>query len=458
MKVSKTFHQRLREFDLVIFGASGFTGKHVVDYMCSKPDLNKYKIAFAGQCIERIKNVTKDHHDKNIPIIQANVHDGNSMKNLTKRTSVLLNCVGPYQLFGEPVVRTCLDTRTHHLDVSGEPFYLESVQFKYHQEAVAKETLIIGSCGFDSVPADLGIQLMINKFGSKNIESINTYLHSKSSTKRGNHATWVSIITGYSNQSQLKYLRSKIFDSKFYSDGKNVVTDIVPNTIESMSRGKRRGLHYKYGNYNLPFPGSDRSVVRRSQMLNLISDPNYVVVPVEIYFGFESLFNFTAFRLAFGAINIKLLKGSEKGRQLLIDHAPMFTFGLFNPNVNPSMEELKKCSFNTRIVATVKKISSNRGDHDEQSGSERKKGIEEQKMESKEEQKILLITGPDPGYRTAAICLIESALSVLNERKLIPVNGGVITPGYAFSQTSLINRLNENGIVFKFLDNLSECK
>ena len=244
------------------------------------------------------------------------------MRELTSKTSILLNCVGPYQLLGESVVKSCLDTRTHHLDVSGEPFYLENVQVKYHHEAVAKKTLIIGACGFDSVPADLGVDLVIKECGSNNIECINTYLQTRSTGNkiRGNHPTWVSLVTGYSNRGMLRDLRSKIFDHKFYTDAHDDnkcdqdIAERVASGLKSLSKSKRELFHYRHDSYNLPFPGSDRSVVRRSQMINLINDANYKMVPVESYFGFPSVFSL--FGVAFGAISIRMLKGSQKGRQL----------------------------------------------------------------------------------------------------------------------------------------------
>ena len=62
-----------------------------------------------------------------------------------------------YRFFGESVVKQCLVTKTHHLDVSGEPEFLETIQLNYDQEAREKKIFIVGSCGFDSVPADLGV-------------------------------------------------------------------------------------------------------------------------------------------------------------------------------------------------------------------------------------------------------------------------------------------------------------
>ena len=72
-----------------------------------------------------------------------------------------------YRFFGEQVVKQCIESGTHHIDVSGEPEYLEKMQLLYGQKAAEKDVCVIGSCGFDSVPADLGFLFTKNSFKSK---------------------------------------------------------------------------------------------------------------------------------------------------------------------------------------------------------------------------------------------------------------------------------------------------
>lgn len=82
---------------------------------------------------------------------------------LPRQTRVVLNCVGPYRFYGEQVVSACVDTATHHIDVAGEPQYLEKMQLKYNDSAAEKGIFIIGACGFDSIPCDVGQMLLTKK-------------------------------------------------------------------------------------------------------------------------------------------------------------------------------------------------------------------------------------------------------------------------------------------------------
>lgn len=77
---------------------------------------------------------------------------------------MIINCCGPYRFFGETVVKACVDTSTHHVDVSGEPQYMELMQLKYNDIAKEKGIYIVSACGFDSIPTDLGITFLQNNF------------------------------------------------------------------------------------------------------------------------------------------------------------------------------------------------------------------------------------------------------------------------------------------------------
>ncbi|XP_029442196.1 saccharopine dehydrogenase-like oxidoreductase, partial [Rhinatrema bivittatum] len=92
-----------------------------------------------------------------IDIIICDVGDPSSLDAMCKQTTAVLSCVGPYRFYGEPVVKACVENGTHCIDISGEPKYLEGMYFKYNSQAADKGVYIIGSCGFDSVPADLGV-------------------------------------------------------------------------------------------------------------------------------------------------------------------------------------------------------------------------------------------------------------------------------------------------------------
>lgn len=86
---------------------------------------------------------------------------------MTSHAKVIVNCCGPYQWYGEVVVKACIETGTHHVDISGEPQFLEEMQLKYHRAAEEKGVYIVGACGFGSLPSDLGTLFLRKHFKGK---------------------------------------------------------------------------------------------------------------------------------------------------------------------------------------------------------------------------------------------------------------------------------------------------
>lgn len=104
---------------------------------------------------------------KNTPKIIADVSDMQSLQDMAKVAKVVLNCVGPYRFFGEQVVQACIIEGAHHVDLSGEPQFLEKVQLLYHKDAEEKGVYVIGACGFDSIPADCGTVFLEQNFDGR---------------------------------------------------------------------------------------------------------------------------------------------------------------------------------------------------------------------------------------------------------------------------------------------------
>lgn len=161
--------------DVIIFGASGYTGKYTV-YEGVKL-LKGLKWGIAGRNREKLEEVLATMGKKaredlsKIPIIIADVGDQDSLLQMAKQAKVIVNCTGPYVQFGEPVVKACIEAATHHVDVSGEPLFIESMQLRYDAEAREKGVYIVSACGFDSIPAELGLQFLQDNFGGGTVNS-----------------------------------------------------------------------------------------------------------------------------------------------------------------------------------------------------------------------------------------------------------------------------------------------
>jgi short subunit dehydrogenase-like uncharacterized protein len=147
------------EFDIVVYGASGFTGKLVAEYLALRygkgSDLSW---AMAGRSLDRLAAVRDEiGAPPDTPLIVAEGHDPASLKALTGRTRSVLTTVGPYQLYGSELVAACAATGTDYLDLCGEPAWMRQMIDAHHAAAQSSGARIVFSCGFDSIPFELGV-------------------------------------------------------------------------------------------------------------------------------------------------------------------------------------------------------------------------------------------------------------------------------------------------------------
>jgi len=199
-------------YDLIIFGATGYTGKNVVQYVArTAKEKGDIKWAVSGRDESKLKRVLgevpAEHKCADAGVIICDAKDELSLLGMAGKGKVVLNCVGPYRFSGEAVVKACLAKGTHHIDVSGEPQFLETMQLRYHKEAKEKGVYVIGACGFDSVPSDVGASLVHKAMGGP-VNTIETYLEvgnaSNSTGPSVNFATWQSAIYGFAHGHELK--------------------------------------------------------------------------------------------------------------------------------------------------------------------------------------------------------------------------------------------------------------
>lgn len=145
-----------REFDIIVYGATGFTGRLVAEYLAQHyPDR---KWAMAGRSLTKLEQVGGEiGAPATTPLITANADDPASLAAMAARASVIITTVGPYQLYGEPLLAACVETGTAYVDLCGEPNWMHDMIGKYDAAAKASGARIVFSCGFDSIPFDLGV-------------------------------------------------------------------------------------------------------------------------------------------------------------------------------------------------------------------------------------------------------------------------------------------------------------
>lgn len=154
-----------REFDIIVYGATGYTGRLVAEYLNthygSSPGAPKW--AMAGRSAEKLAAVRDEiGAPADTPLVVANADDPADLEAMCARTKVVLTTVGPYQLYGDQLVAACVKTGTDYADLCGEPAWMAEKIAQHHEAAKASGARICFSSGFDSIPFDLGV-LMTQK-------------------------------------------------------------------------------------------------------------------------------------------------------------------------------------------------------------------------------------------------------------------------------------------------------
>ena len=152
-----------RTFDIVVYGATGYTGRLVAEYLAHHYQGTGPTWAMAGRSKAKLAEV-RDliGAPADTPLIEANSDDPASMAALAKNARVILTTVGPYQLYGEPLVKACVEAGTDYADLCGEPGWMREMIDRYDAAAKTSGARIAFSSGFDSIPFDLGV-LMLQK-------------------------------------------------------------------------------------------------------------------------------------------------------------------------------------------------------------------------------------------------------------------------------------------------------
>ncbi|XXG55678.1 hypothetical protein AAC387_Pa03g3289 [Persea americana] len=435
-----------REFDAVILGASGFTGKYVVREalkFLNSPSSPLKTLALAGRSPSKLSQTlswaSSPSPPPPLPLLQADVSDPSSLLSLSRRTRLLLNCVGPFRLHGQPVVAACVESGTDYLDITGEPDFMEKMEALYHDKARKAGSLVISACGYDSVPAEMGLIFNSRQWVSPAAPNrVEAYLSLESERKIvGNLATLESAVLGVANVGQWQELRRS---------RPRRARPVIPGPPPP--KGAIVEHQKSIGRWAVKLPSADPIVVRRT-LASLAENPdglpgvnededqiekrkNFWAMVKPAHFGVKivskSLLGIV--RYIFVGILIGLFGTFAFGQSLLLKYPEIFTLGMFR-KTGPTEEEVNSATFKLWFVGH---------------------GYSDSSLASREKKKpdteiITRVSGPEIGYVTTPIILLQCALILLSERDKLP-QGGVLTPGIVFGPTDLQNRLQHNGISF----------
>lgn len=300
------------------------------------------------------------------------------------------------------------------------------MQTKYHDRAAEAGVLIVGACGFDSIPADLGI-IYLQKNCPNEIAWVDTFakIQAGQSGSVINHGTWDSALQFFVNLSDLKRTRRELYGNFFKKN--------FPNFKHKNNQKYLPYTPNEIGKLTVPFWETDKFVVKRTQLQQYI-EHNKRPVQMSAYFVVGSWF------MVFGLALIGLLFGAfawfEFGRKLLRKYPSFFSAGNVSLN-GPTRQQVSEASFEMTLVGHGWK----------------EKIISPSDEPDSPPEKLIVARwrGPEAGYAATSIILVQAAITILKEREDIPYKGGVITPGLAFQDTRLIERLRRHSVIFEIV-------
>ncbi|KAK4882108.1 hypothetical protein RN001_005427 [Aquatica leii] len=423
--------------DVLVFGASGFTGKYTLPYVHKLLNENGKNLSWgvSGRSHQKLKKVLKEIANKigenslnEIPIILADLTDQDSILRMTARAKVIINCCGPYQKYGEAVVKSCIKTGTHYVDVSGESFFQETIEVKYQEAAEVKGVYIISACGFDSVATELGMSYLNNIFAGT-LNSIEIYVSPKGkkvdSGPSVHYGTWESAVNGISmvrKVASLQRCRNLKPIPNFYP----ILWSRFPFT-RAVDIGKPN-------KYIVPFPSPDYYVVQRTQRYfyenngkRPIQVKFYTLMNTWIYMFFAMFYGFIVFTMC----------QFQYGRNLLLKYPEFFTNGYFSHS-DPSEAAINNSVLNMYFYGK---------------GWKGKIADKQNQYNSPPNQAIVAqLTVRNPGYGFTCLALALAAVTILTESSRLPEKGGVYTPAVAFCNTSYMEEIQKKSKAVEVLE------
>ena len=399
----------MKQFDIIIWGATSFTGKLVVEYIFKKFASTKIKWAIAGRNKEKLENVRSKVADKNIPIFIADSFDEKSLSVIVKKSKVICSTVGPYSLYGSLLVELCVKHSTNYCDITGEAHWIRTIIDKFHKDAKKKKIKIVNSCGFDSIPSDMGVYFIQNQI-KKAYESYAKSIKMRVAGIRGG-------ISGGTYGSMNNLLKEAYADKSVFKVLNNPYGLNPKDKMEGLDKKDLRKIIFDNESKSWIYPfimaGINTKIVRRSNALSNFQYGKEFTYEEATMAG-KGISGFWKAILALFPLAMIGINPNSFLKKIVNSFMP-------KPGEGPGIEKRKNGFYNLRFYITIDK---------------------------KRKAFAKVIGDSDPGYGSTSKMLAESALSLAFDN--LPGNYGVITPSFAMGD-KLLNRLKENaGLSFEF--------
>jgi len=257
----------------------------------------RVSIAVAGRSETKLRTVANQMGCASIDVLIADARDEESLRAMAKTTKIVINTVGPFRLYGRPVVQACIREKTWYLDVCGEPEFMERIEYEMDVEARKQGCYVVSAVGFDSVPTDLGNLCVSSAFEAPAVcTSVETFIELQSGPKgiAGHFPTYESAVYGLGSSKMLSDLRRKA------SRRRKDVGKMTLGTPSWIPMKKAGTFDDRIGSYLIPFMGSCPSVIRRS--LISLAEAGKPVFQSRVYMGVPSFWIFLQYVSLFNII------------------------------------------------------------------------------------------------------------------------------------------------------------
>lgn len=398
--------------DVVLFGATGFTGRQAVRYFAENVGSNGLNWAIAGRSrdgLERVRDGLGPGFE-HVELITADSRDNGSIQHMVSRSRVVLNTAGPFALHGEPVVSACIGHGVDYVDITGETAYVRDLIDRYHGLAREKAVKIVPFCGFDSVPADIGT-LMLVDFMHRELGQDCAQVRGFYSARGGLNGGTVASFLNMFETGQLARVRDPFLLNPHRGPGTN-------GSVNGQADPALPHYDKDLNGWAAPFfmaPVNSR-VVRRSHAL--LSEWGKGYGPAFTYQEYTKVGGALPWMKAAGisaglGLFANLCRNSA-GRALLRKLAPM-------PGEGPSQETMDSGFFRLLLIGTT---------------------------EDGRKVRATVKDSGDPGNRVTVKILCEAALCLALQRQELPggeKRGGILTPATGLGSV-LAKRLEKTGM------------
>jgi short subunit dehydrogenase-like uncharacterized protein len=382
-----------RRFDVVVFGATGFTGGLVADYLARASARDPFRWALAGRSRQKLEDVQR--RLAAVPgavaplLVMADVGDEASLDALAASTTVVITTVGPYARFGEPLVRACAGNGTHYVDLTGEPQFVHRMRDRYDAAARRSGARIVHSCGFESIPPDLTVLAAMNELRARLgsvLDSLDVVVKGGAEGGGGfSGGTWHSAIEAMATARDWWFERPP-------HPGDSVHAVKTPFFRED-----------HWGRWALLMPTIDPEVVRHT---------------ARVRGDYGHTFAYGHYLVARNPATLLSIAGGVGALFTLAQFGPTRRWLLSrrDPGQGPTPEQREKGWFNMFVTASAGGTSV-----------------------------VAQMSGGDPGYGDTARMMAEAGLCLALDGSRLPAAAGVITPASAMGE-ALFPRLERAGL------------